>query len=402
MKKQGLLHLTLLLTLLLTVVIAVVFLIPSPISYTQTPPSPEGVLANGSMVLPENNLPPLLKETPATHIPVPSEVKALYVTGWVSGIPKLRDPIINIVDTTEANALVIDIKDYSGHLSFKAQNPALQTAGLAENRIPHIRDFINELHAKNIYVIGRIAVFQDSFFIKQNPDVAVLTKSTKEVWKDRKGISWVDPGAQKYWEYISTIGKEAYAQGFDELNFDYIRFPSDGNMKDIYYPASLDTPKADVINSFFQYLHTTFTGTGVRISADLFGLTTTETTDMGIGQVLEHALVNFDYVAPMVYPSHYAAGTYGYKNPATKPYEIVFYSMKKAVERAQAIGVDPQKLRPWIQDFNLGATYTDEMVRLEIKGVYDAGLSSFMIWDPANKYHEGALERTTTDTQQIN
>jgi hypothetical protein len=160
-------------------------------------------------------------------------------------------------------------------------------------------------------------------------------------------------GAEEYWKYIVSIGKEAYSVGFDELNFDYIRFPSDGNMKDISYPWSKTQKKSEVLESFFVYLEKNMRPTGAVISADLFGMTTTNSDDLNIGQVLEKALPHFDYIAPMVYPSHYPTGFMGFANPANKPYEVVKYSMDKAVLRASTT---PNKLRPWLQDFNLGAT----------------------------------------------
>jgi hypothetical protein len=139
-------------------------------------------------------------------------------------------------------------------------------------------------------------------------------------------------------------------------------------------------------------------------SADIFGLTTTDTSDLGIGQLLESALDNFDYISPMVYPSHFADGTYGIAKPAEKPYEIISIAMKKAVARAEEHGVLKDKLRPWLQDFDLGARYTPEMVRAQIQATYDSGLTSWMLWDPANSYTEKALlneENATSEYQKL-
>lgn len=335
---------------------------------------------------------PVVPEFVVTHVKTPEPVKALYMTSWVASTPSLAKKVIDLVDTTEANALVIDIKDYTGNISFISGDERLAQEGIEENRIKNIKEFIDELHKKNIYVIGRIAVFQDPHMVKRRPDLAVKTASDKNVvWKDRKGITWLDAGSQEVWDYAVLIGEVSYSVGFDEINYDYIRFPSDGNMKDIYYPLSEGKQKSEVLKSFFVYLNDTIRKKGIPISADLFGMVTTNTDDLNIGQVLENTLPYVDYVAPMVYPSHFPPTWNGLKNPAANPYEVIKYSMGKAVERAKAMGEDPLKLRPWLQDFNLGATYTKEMVRDQIKATYDVGLTSWMIWDPANTYTPGGL-----------
>ena len=231
------------------------------------------------------------------------------------------------------------------------------------------------------------------------PDLAVRRASDGGVWADYKGISWIDPGAKEYWNYLVKIGKESYNDGFDELNFDYIRFPSDGNMKDIKYPFTGTTTKAVMMKNFFSFLNDQLKPTGATLSADLFGMTTTNTDDLNIGQVLENALPYFDYIAPMVYPSHYPSGFLNYKNPASLPYEVVKYSLDKAVARTILASTTPYKIRPWLQDFDLGATYTASMVRKQIQATYDAGLDSWMLWDAANTYTPGAVLSNKEDSK---
>jgi hypothetical protein len=323
------------------------------------------------------------------HIKTPSAVKAVYITSYTAGSKKNRDAIVKLIEDTELNSLVIDIKDYTGKVAFKVSDPYLQKIGSVQEKIPDIKEFIKELHSKGIYIIGRIAVFQDPFWVKIRPDLAVKKESDKNVvWKDYKGISWMDAGAPEFWNYIIFLSKEAYRMGFDELNFDYIRFPSDGNMNDIYYPWSDRRNKAEVIRQFFSYLSHSLKSAGMALSADLFGMTTTNKDDLNIGQVLENTLPYFDFVSPMVYPSHYPPTFMGFQNPSNYPYEVVKYSLDKAYERASTT---PQKIRPWLQDFNYGAVYTAEMVKLEKKAVYDAGLTSWMMWSPSNRYTAGAL-----------
>lgn len=330
-------------------------------------------------------------EPPVIHIAPPEQLKAVYMSSWVAGTKDFKKKIIDLIDRTEINAVVIDIKDYTGKISFTVPNTKLEEIGSMENRIPNIKALTKELHDKNIYIIGRVAVFQDPYFAKLRPEFAVKEKDMTTIWKDRKGITWIDAGAQEAWDYNIEIAKASYEAGFDEINFDYVRFPTDGNMKDIYFPQSEGKSKADVIESFFSYLHSNLQDTGIITSADLFGMVTTNTDDLGIGQVLDKALPYFDYIAPMVYPSHFPTGWNGYPKPATKPYEVIKYSMEKAVARTIALGFDSNKLRPWLQDFNYGATYTPEMIRAQIKATYDVGLDSWMLWDPGNTYTEDAL-----------
>ena len=327
------------------------------------------------------------------HLPTPVPLKGLYMTSWVAGIQSLRNSrVVNLIDKTELNAVVIDIKDYSGRISFAVEHPTLNAVGAFERRIPSINALIKELHDKNIYIIGRISVFQDPWLAKKWPDIALRRASDGGIWADRNGLSWVDPGSKKVWDYNIALAKEAYAKGFDELNFDYVRFASDGNMKNIVYPISQGKPKDIVIESFFSYLSKEMReSTDAVLSADLFGLTTTITNDMNIGQVIEKAAPHFDFICPMVYPSHYPRGFNKYSNPADHPYEIVHYAMTHAVERLSTGNMKASQLRPWLQDFNMGAVYTPAMVRAQIKATYDSGLTSWLLWNAANMYTPGAL-----------
>jgi len=348
------------------------------------------------------------------YLKTPNSVKAVYMTSWVAGTGSLREQIVKLIDETELNSVVIDIKDDTGRISFAVEDEYLNEIGSAEVRIPDIKDFIKYLNEKEIYVIGRISVFQDPYFIKKRPDLAVKRESDGTVWRDRKGIGWLDAGSREAWDYVILIAKEAHKVGFDELNFDYIRFPSDGNMRDIYYPfseekilADPDFGKADIIRDFFAYLDSELEELNVPISADLFGMTTTNKDDLNIGQVLENALPYFDYISPMVYPSHYPTGFQGYQNVNAYPYEIVNFSMTEAVKRIEELRIllastspnvpylsklKPSQLRPWLQDNDYPVPYTPEMVRAQINATYDAGLNSWMLWDAANTYTRAALK----------
>lgn len=329
----------------------------------------------------------------ATHITTPTNVRALYMSAWVASTPSIRQKIIDLADSSEINAVVIDIKDATGRVSFLVDDPTVSDTGSPKDLIKNISELIQTLHDKNIYVIGRISVFQDPYLTQKKPEWALKTKSTGAIWKDRKGLSFLDPTKEDVWDYVTALAQESYAKGFDEINFDYIRFPSDGNLKDIAYPTSIAS-KADAIRLFWEHIHQVMTlESHIPTSADVFGLTTEATDDMGIGQVLENALPNFDFVAPMIYPSHYPEGYQGFANPATKPYEVVTIAMKKGVARAAALGMDASKFRPWIQDFNMGATYTAGMIKDQIRALHEQGIDSYMVWDPANTYTTEAYNK---------
>lgn len=330
----------------------------------------------------------------ATHIEPPEVVKAIYMTSWVAGTPILRNRVVKLIEETEVNALVIDVKDYTGKIAFDVDDYYFEEMGSIDRRVGDIKEFIQSLHEKDIYVIGRVAVFQDPHLVKLWPEKSVQSISNPgEPWKDRKGISWMDPGSKDVWDYHVRLAKAVYEIGIDEINFDYIRFPSDGDMSDVKYTSSEGRAKQDVLEEFFAYLDQKLRKEdSIPISADIFGMTTTNRDDLNIGQVLEKTLPYFDYVCPMVYPSHYPPTWNGYQNPAEKPYEVIEHSMRRAVERAVAMGEDPDKLRPWLQDFNLGATYTEDMVKSQIQATYDVGLDSWLMWDPKNIYTKGAFE----------
>ncbi|MBX4181715.1 putative glycoside hydrolase [Candidatus Parcubacteria bacterium] len=346
-----------------------------------------------------SDLPP--PPPPVVHLATPEQMKSIYMTSCVAGTPSWREQLKALIERTELNSIVIDIKDYTGTVSFPNNLPK------PENRkgcvVSDLKEFIASLHQSNIYVIGRISVFQDPAYTSLFPELAVKSLSTGGVWKDNKGLAFIDVGATPYWDYIVDISKQAYAIGFDELNYDYVRYPSDGNMKDANYSWSNSSTtvyfsKADRLETFFIYLHQHLKDLGVKTSADLFGMTTTIQEDMGIGQVLEKALPYFDYIDPMVYPSHYPATWNGFANPAEHPYEVIHIAMSEGKRREQILNISmglatttPSKLRPWIQDFNLGATYGPDKVRAQMQATYDSGLTSWMIWSAANKYTEAAL-----------
>jgi hypothetical protein len=373
-----------------------------------------------------------------THTPLPKAVKAIYMTSCVVGTPSFRDSLVRLIERTEVNSVIIDIKDFSGTLSFAPQHEMLRGAWQASMcGARDMKEFVALLHEKGIYVIGRITVFQDPYYTGVHPDLAVH-KRDGSVWKDFKGLSFVDVSARGYWDYIIALGEDAYNLGFDELNFDYVRFPSDGNMSDIVFTHTGTMNKQVALETFFQYLNTELSrskrfdsirhektgraSTTPYLSVDLFGMTTTNIDDLSIGQVLERAVPYFDFIAPMVYPSHYPKTFLGLGNPNDHPYKVVHYAMEGGVRRMSATTTpndafphermgtstpalyikpmyDIQKLRPWIQDFDYGGDYDATDVRAQIQATYDVGLTSWMIWAPSNIYTEGALLAATSTVE---
>ncbi|MFA6609014.1 MAG: putative glycoside hydrolase [Candidatus Paceibacterota bacterium] len=326
-----------------------------------------------------------------THIKTPEHVRSIYMSSWVAGTPSIRARLVNIIDSTELNAVVIDVKDNTGLISW-------------DGRVRDIDTFLDELHSKNIYVIARIAAFQDPLYVKDHPEEAVHSKKTGGIWKDHKGIPWVDTGSKKMWEYIENVSKDSYARGFDEVNLDYIRFPTDGELSDMVFPISGERAKIDkpgIVSDFYHYITDELHKENIPVSGDLFGIIMVTKVDIPVlGQDMHTALETFDYVAPMVYPSHFYTGTAGYQNPAANPGPIIAYSMQKGIEIAdevasstgQATSTIRAKLRPWYQDFDMGAIYTKEMVRAQINAGEKIGINSWMLWDPANQYTPLALK----------
>jgi len=356
------------------------------------------------------------------HIRTPQAVRGVYLSQCAAASTKLRAEVLDLADSTEVNAIIVDLKDFTGTVVFSSKTAIEGGSGCT---VGDFREFVKDMHARGIYVIGRMTVFQDPLYSRTHSGYSVQSLSAtaagatefNAVWKDHKGLSFVDVGARPFWDYIVTLSKEAHALGVDEINYDYIRYPSDGNMRDVLYLHGKGD-KPEELERFFRHLsqemkqidgeHTPV------LSADLFGITTTNSSDFSIGQVLERAMPYFDYIAPMVYPSHYPPGFNGWADPNKYVYEVVKYALESGIPRATATTTliaslayaragtstpavyekppyPANILRPWLQDFDYGGNYGPTEVRAQIQAVYDAGLTSWMLWDPANRYTREAL-----------
>jgi hypothetical protein len=374
---------------------------------------------------------PQLPPVPRPLANPPEIVKAIYFTGWSAGLKARVAYAIDLAKTTEINSVVFDVKDYSGNISYRTGVVEAQRYGAVRVMVSDVDGFIGRLHHEGIYVIARITCFQDPVLAEARPDLAVhrvsklpkdrrapLTRDT--LWRDHKGLAWINTASRPAWDYMTAIARDILAHGVDEVNFDYIRFPSDGDLKDMYFPGwDPKTPKHEVIRAFFRHLRSELPE--ARISADLFGLAAVNEDDLGIGQVIEDAYGSFDAVCPMVYPSHFARKFMGFPNPAERPYEVVNYSIREAGHRLRIFSEPPPppapakaasgtpgaasapqaapkikaaKLRPWLQDFNMGATYDAAAVRAQIRAVEDAlgeSFAGYMIWSPSNVYTRQGL-----------
>ena len=315
-------------------------------------------------------------------------VKGIYVTSYAAGSSKYITSVLKIADNTEINAFVIDVKDATGYVSYETDVPLAKQLGLIDKRIPDIDALIATLRTHNVTPIARIVCFNDPVLAKKMPALAVKSKSTGGNWKDRKGSMYTNPYNRQVWEYLTELGEDAARHGFREIQFDYVRFPSDGNISDTLYPGA-DSSKEDAIAGFLGYARARLEKMGVWVSADVFGLTVFVKDDLGIGQKIEKVASNVDIVCPMVYPSHYYAGSYGIAKPNAAPYDIVSHAMQDTKKRLAGTGAMG---RPWLQDFTLGSpTYGVAEVKAQIKAAEDQGFNEWILWDAGVKYTQGAL-----------
>jgi len=324
-------------------------------------------------------------EPPAKPITTKSgkePIRGIYATAWVSGSSRMAELVQFVKDHPKINAIVIDVKDDTGYISYPSSVPLAQKIGSSSKRIANLPQLVRELKDAGIYTIARIVVFKDPLLATQRTDLAVKNRNGG-LWKDRKGMIWVDPNSQEVWKYNLDIAKEVAEMGFSEVQFDYVRFLSDGKISEAVYPYSKDDSKEDVIRNFLKYAKTELNKMDVPVSADIFGLVLSVEDDLNIGQKYEKIVEAVDYVCPMVYPSHYPKGTFGIAEPDLHPYETLDLAMKAALRKVPSSNV---KLRPWIQDFSLGNPYGKEQLEAQIKALEDNGIDEWLLWNPKNRY----------------
>jgi hypothetical protein len=323
------------------------------------------------------------------HKPAARPVKGIYLTAYSVGKDQKMSEVLKLLDDTELNAVVIDIKDYSGKVLYNSRLDLVSELQTGEDRLGAVRALINQLHRHHIYVIARQTVFQDPLLAQKKPDWAIKSKSGG-VWRDHKGLAWVDPTRKEVWQYNLDIAKEAIDLGFDEINFDYMRFPSDGDMSQVVYNIG-NQKKYEVMNEFYKFLSAGLKDEPAWISIDIFGLVMEHRgeEDMNIGQRLVDAVDNFDYVCPMMYPSHYPAGHLGLANPAANPAVVIENGLTKGLPWFVA---KRAKVRPWLQAFNIGAVYDGTKIRAQIEKVEEQSDAGWLLWNASNRYTEAGLK----------
>lgn len=335
----------------------------------------------------------------------PFEVRAGYLTYYGVG-SFLRDNVLEVIESTELNGVVIDVKGDFGRLTYKSSVPLAERIGAnSEPTVGDMKALLDELRGKGIYTIARIVVFKDDVLGRNGAaaglDVAIRDSRNGGPWIDGENLVWVDPFRTEVWEYNIALAVEAAKMGFDEIQFDYIRFPTDPSPGGtvgaaVYSQTPNEANRVATITGFLARAKEALHPLGVYIGIDVFGYTCWREDDMGIGQHIESIAPHVDFICPMVYPSTYSDGLPmepRYLDAPAYPYEIVYYSVKSAVERLREF---PVKVRPWLQYFDdypwaSGREYNAPEIEAQIRAGIDGGGVGYMMWDPTNRFSRGGL-----------
>lgn len=336
----------------------------------------------------------------------PVKVKGIHVSGWVAGTKGKFNKLLKLVNETELNAMVIDVKEDAGKVTYKSEVPWTQEANSIVNMVGDMTQLMDTLKENNIYPIARIVCFKDPILGEKYPELA-LKKKDGSLWRDNKNKTWLNAYNPKAWDLLIELSKEAARLGFRDIQFDYVRFPTDGKVNLIDY-GEVEKTKAEAIAEFLAYAKQELEPMGVDVTADIFGIMPVVPGDAeGIGQDWEMVSEHIDYVCPMVYPSHYANVAQNgvgqkingvlYKYPDLDPYGVVYNTLVLAKERLDNSNANA-KIRPWLQSFTasyLGKgnyqVYGGAQIRAQIQATYDAGLEEWLLWDANNNYTEAGL-----------
>jgi|HigsolmetaAR203D_1030402.scaffolds.fasta_scaffold00312_16 hypothetical protein len=337
-------------------------------------------------------------ETPAgKYDPQPDapKVKGIYVTAHSAGGSRMAE-LLELVRNTDLNAMVIDVKDDYGYITWPTDNPELAELGTTKKIIKDMAELMDRLKADGVYPIARIVVFKDSVLAGKRPDLSFRT-SDGSVWKNGRGESFVNPYRREVWDYNVAVAKEAARLGFREIQFDYVRFPEgfEKRADKLQYDRT-DESRVDVVSGFVEYAKKQLEPLGVRVSVDIFGYAASVPAAEGIGQDFVKISENVHVISPMVYPSHYSTGWFGLKDPDKEPYATIKGAMEDTHEKLDPLGDRKPIIRPWIQDFTatwLGKghyiPYGKAEVEAQIRALADTGVEEFMIWNAGNKYTAG-------------
>ena len=339
--------------------------------------------------------PDSIARPPQPVMPTPRVVRGLYVNRWAALGQRMWE-LIDVAKRTEVNALVIDVKDDRGFVLYRSTVPLAREIGADTNRAMsyrRVRAVLDTMRVHGIYPIARIVVAKDPLLAEHRPQWAIKQRSDpSRPWLDKNGKPWLDAHQPAVWQYAADLAKEAVNLGFSEVQLDYVRFPDEKRLvREATFPLANGRLRAQVIREQLAFTREQLRGTGVPMTIDVFGLTATDTTDMGIGQRWEQFIDQADAVLPMVYPSHFAPGTYKLGNPNASPYATIDYSMKDAIRRSAGIP-NAAVIVPWYQDFTLGPPrYGVAQVQAQIRAGYANGVKSWMLWNPGSRYTVGAL-----------
>lgn len=333
---------------------------------------------------------------------IPVKAKGIYLTGWSAGNSNFQK-LLNLVNQTELNAMVIDVKEDEGRVTYESAIPLVNEVKSDGTRfIQDVDKMIQTLNENRVYTIARIVCFKDPFLAGKKTEWAMQRKNGG-IWSDNKGVVWIDPYRKEVWDYNIAIAKEAAKKGFKEIQFDYVRFPDNGKKvdQDVAFYQQNGKQKQQVIADFLAYAKKELAPYNVYISADIFGLVPSVSDDMGIGQKWELVSPLVDYVSPMMYPSHYANGTFGLAVPDARPYETIFHGLQDAQQKDAVLRNNKQQpaiIRPWYQDFTARwvkghIPYGPREVLAQIKAGNDLGVEEYLIWDAGNTYSEAAWRK---------
>jgi len=316
---------------------------------------------------------------------VPDEVRGVHMTIGLASIKGKLDEFI-AYRSDGLNTIELDVKDETGAIGFVTPAvPLAREIGAQSSRYYNARKAARKVHDAGLYLIGRVVVFQDPTLVAAQRELAIKTPSGS-VWQTRAGLGWANPYDRRVWDYNVAVAIAAARAGFDEIMFDYVRFPTDGSAPEVY-PGKRSEPRWQTIASFVEYATERLEPYGVRVSAALFGLSATR--DMGIGQRPSLLGKYLDTIYPMVYPSHYGSGEYNIDNPDAQPGRTVSFSL---LDFRQKLEGRKARIVPWLQDFSLGRTYTLADVEQQIAAARRAKTSGFLLWNAGGIYTTAALK----------
>ncbi len=328
----------------------------------------------------------------------PFTPRALYLSSFGIASRLLRNTALEIVQQTEVNALVIDVKGDKGMVTYTSSVPLASQVGAQKLvLIKDMKGAMQSLKDKGVYTIARIVTFKDDLLATGRPGLAVRTRNG-QIWRDREHLAWVDPFKKEVWAYNIDIAEEAARYGFDEIQFDYVRFPDSG--APVFSLPSTEESRVNAISGFLAEAKRRLAPYNVFLGADIFGYVCWNRDDTKIGQKLEDLVRHVEYLSPMLYPSGFQYGIPGYRNPVASPHEIVYLSLRKAQERT---GLPTVRFRPWLQAFRDYAFdrrhFDGPQVRQQTSAADKFGSHGWMLWNPRNAYSRDGLKGFTGRTK---